>query len=319
MACDVYWIKLQTSTFDSETIMLIESLPEGDTVLIIWLKMQILAGKCNAGGYLLLNSECPYTDEMLATVFRRPLNTVRLAISAFLKFKMVEIINGAYFLLEWEKYQNISGLDKIKEQTRQRVARHRAKAKGVTLPVTQGNATDTDTEIDLDLEKQQQIRLLLQNTPLSKITDRELRSLIKRHGELHLLSAADIAVETWRRENKVIQNPGGYLQSLCTSLVTPSWYLSPKERKAKDKAAEDQKRTEQKLLEKQKEIEEREAQERDDYWRSLPDNDRQMHRIEIKKSSPLFDELRDEALDGIAKLHAWDNRPQMSTNAISSA
>ena len=44
MAGDVFWIKLQTSTFDSETVMLLESMPEGDTILIIWFKMQILAG-----------------------------------------------------------------------------------------------------------------------------------------------------------------------------------------------------------------------------------------------------------------------------------
>ena len=99
MGSDVFWIKLQTNTFDSETIMLLESMPEGDTILIIWLKMQILAGRCNAGGFLLLNGESPYSDEMLATVFRRPLNTVRLAISAFLKFKMVEIIGTASFTL----------------------------------------------------------------------------------------------------------------------------------------------------------------------------------------------------------------------------
>ena len=44
MGSDVFWIKLQTNTFDSETIMLLESMPEGDTILIIWFKMQILAG-----------------------------------------------------------------------------------------------------------------------------------------------------------------------------------------------------------------------------------------------------------------------------------
>lgn len=159
--------------------MLLESMPEGDTVLIIWIKMQILAGKCNAGGYLLLNGECPYTDEMLATVFRRSLNTVRLATSAFLRFGMVEIVDGAYFLPEWERYQNVSGLEKIREQTRQRVARHRAKPKDVTLHLTHGNAAELETE--KEQEKQQQgIRLRMKDTPLYGITDQELRSLADR-------------------------------------------------------------------------------------------------------------------------------------------
>ncbi|CAG5926166.1 gp19 [Streptococcus pneumoniae] len=35
-----------------------------------------------------------YTDEMLATIFRRPLNTVRMAIGVFEQFGMIEIIDG---------------------------------------------------------------------------------------------------------------------------------------------------------------------------------------------------------------------------------
>ncbi len=158
MGSDVFWIKLHTRIFDSESIILLESMPEGDTLLIIWFKMQILAGKCNARGYLLLNGERPYSDEMLATVFRRPLNTVRLAISAFLQFKMVEVIDGAYFLAEWEIHQNVSGMDKIREQTKVRVARHRSNKKNVAVPVTLqvtlSNAIETETETEI--EKQQQ-------------------------------------------------------------------------------------------------------------------------------------------------------------------
>ena len=216
MGSDVFWIKLLTSTFESEAIILLESMPEGDTILVIWFKMQILTGKCNAGGFLLLNEEHPYTDEMLATVFRRPLNTVRLAISAFLQFKMIEIIDGAYFLPEWEMHQNIDGLAKIREQTRQRVARHRAKPKDVTLHVTQCNAANTDTELEPE-KQQQEIRLLLKGSPLNLISAQELRSLAERHGLKQLMIAADVAAETWRRENKEIPNPGGYLQSLCSS------------------------------------------------------------------------------------------------------
>ena len=111
-------------------------------------------------------------------------------------------------------------MDKIREQTKVRVARHRAHNKTVTLPVTlpvtQGNAIETETETETELEKQQQeIRLLLGNTPLSRITDQKLRSLAERHGGNELMHIADIAAETWRRKNIDISNPGGYLQSLC--------------------------------------------------------------------------------------------------------
>lgn len=312
MAGDVYWIKLQTSTFDSETIVLLESMPEGDTILVIWFKMQILAGKCNAGGYLLLNGECPYSDEMLSTVFRRPLNTVRLAIAAFLRFKMVEVIDGAYFLPEWEKHQNISGLEKIREQTRQRVARHRAKPKNVTLHVTHGNATEKETEIEP--EKQQQgSRKLLKDTPLCRITDQELRSLAERHGGKQLMLAADIAAETWRREKKEIPNPGGYLQSLCSSLVVPSWYQTPDERKAKAEEAEERRFASRKAQEETKAAEEKEAKAREEYWASITEAERSGFRLEAKETTKYGFELPGAAIAAMAKILAWESRSQMNT------
>jgi predicted phage replisome organizer/uncharacterized phage protein (TIGR02220 family) len=124
----VKWIKLSTHMFEDEKIRLIEQMPEADTILIIWVKLLAQAGKTNASGYIYLNENIPYTDEMLATIFNRPLNIVRLALQTFKQFGMLEITDGDFIsIANWEKHQNIAGLDKIREQTRQRVARHREK------------------------------------------------------------------------------------------------------------------------------------------------------------------------------------------------
>ena len=322
MGSDVFWIKLHTRIFDSESIILLESMPEGDTLLIIWFKMQILAGKCNARGYLLLNGERPYSDEMLATVFRRPLNTVRLAISAFLQFKMVEVIDGAYFLAEWEIHQNVSGMDKIREQTKVRVARHRSNKKNVTAPVTLqvtlSNATETETETEIE-KQQQKIRLLLSGTPLSKISEKELKILIKRHVSERVIQAADFAAEKWRRERKEIKNPGGYLQTFCEDLVVPEWYEPPEVRNAKSEEVAERKRTEARQMEEHLADEEREAQERDEYWCSLTEEERQKHRDDFRATAPFMQDLEDDFLDGLAKLTAWDKRQQMNTITSSTA
>ncbi|NLC26147.1 MAG: replication protein, partial [Fastidiosipila sp.] len=73
----VKWIKITTNMFDDEKIDFIESLPEADAILIIWIKLLTLAGKCNAGGFIYLADNIPYTEEMLTHKFKRPLNTVR--------------------------------------------------------------------------------------------------------------------------------------------------------------------------------------------------------------------------------------------------
>lgn len=124
----VKWIKITTNMFNDERIKLIESMPEKDTLLIIWIKLLIQAGKTNHDGYIYLNENIPYTDEMLSTIFNRPLTTVRMALQTFKQFGMVEIDDNQFIsITNWEKHQNTEKLSKIREQTKERVARHREK------------------------------------------------------------------------------------------------------------------------------------------------------------------------------------------------
>ena len=80
---EVKWIKIVTDIFDDEKILLIESMPDADSIIVIWFKLLCLAGKNNNSGVFTLNDKIPYTDEMFATIFRRPLNTVRMALKVF--------------------------------------------------------------------------------------------------------------------------------------------------------------------------------------------------------------------------------------------
>jgi predicted phage replisome organizer len=162
----VKWIKLSVSMFDDEKIRLIESMPDSDTVLTIWIKLLVLAGKTNATGYLYLSQNIPYTDEMLATIFNRPLNTVRYALETFKQFGMVEIDdNNFMYISNWEKHQTLDKAEKIKEQTKKRVAEHRERKKlelglnqkNVTLHVTQSNATELELEKELEQEEELEI------------------------------------------------------------------------------------------------------------------------------------------------------------------
>lgn len=122
---EIKWIKINVSMFDDEKIKFIETLPESDTILVIWMKLLTQAGKCNAGGYVMLTENIPYTDEMLSSLFNRPLNTVRLALQTFEKLEMIEWDEHGIELTNWEKHQNIEGLDKIREQNRLRQQKHR--------------------------------------------------------------------------------------------------------------------------------------------------------------------------------------------------
>lgn len=166
---EVKWIKIVTDVFDDEKILLIDSLPERDGIIVIWFKMLCLAGKTNNGGVFLLNDKIAYTDEMLSTIFRRPVNTVRLALQTFEQFGMIEIINDVITIPNWDKHQSLDKLEQTREQTRKRVAKHREKQKALTAcnvtcntNVTQCNATDKIREDknrkDIEEEKEKECK-----------------------------------------------------------------------------------------------------------------------------------------------------------------
>lgn len=126
---DVKWIKIVTDVFDDEKMILIESMPEADSIIVIWFKLLCMAGKQNNSGVFMLNDKIAYTDEMLSTIFRRPLNTVRLALKTFETYGMIEVVENVITIPNWEKHQSLDELERKKELNRQRVAAYREKQK----------------------------------------------------------------------------------------------------------------------------------------------------------------------------------------------
>lgn len=126
---EIKWIKIVTDIFDNRKIKQIESLPEGDTIIVIWFKLLCLAGVINDSGNIYITDEIPYTDETLSTQFNRPLKTIQLAMKTFQAFGMVEIIDDILKISNWENYQNIEGMEKVREQNRLRKQRQREREK----------------------------------------------------------------------------------------------------------------------------------------------------------------------------------------------
>ncbi|MDA1677530.1 phage replisome organizer N-terminal domain-containing protein [Bacillus cereus] len=167
---EVKWIKLSTSMFEDEKIRLIESMPEADTLLIIWIRLLAQAGKTNASGYIFLSKNIPYSDEMLATLFNRPIATVRLALQTFQQFGMIEITDDQYICISnWEKHQNVDGLERVKQLNAERNKKYRERKKQQQLTLeNKGNESDvrmtsrdgTDIEEDKELDKDKELEII---------------------------------------------------------------------------------------------------------------------------------------------------------------
>lgn len=126
--------------FEDDKIEYIESLPDGDSILVIWVKTLCLASKCNDNGNLMITNEIPYTAPLLANKFKKSATDVQYALGIMEKLGMIEVIDDVICISNWCKYQSVDELAKIKEQTRLRVAKCREKKKLL------GNATSNATE-----------------------------------------------------------------------------------------------------------------------------------------------------------------------------
>lgn len=227
---EVKWIKICTDIFDDEKIALIESMPEADGIIVIWFKLLCMAGKQNNGGVFMLNDKLAYTDEMLATIFRRPLNTVRLALSTFEQFGMITVENKAYTIPNWDKHQSLDKLEKAREQTRKRVAKYREKQKqiaGGNVTVTKSNADrveeDEDKEKEKDIDKE--VDVVEGGTDGSNTLNYFNKNLLlsdNQVAELLELMGLEVFDEYTNRLSKFIDDTGANIKSHYATLL--KWY-----------------------------------------------------------------------------------------------
>ncbi len=167
---EIKWIKITTSIFDDEAIKIIEQMPEGDALLVIWLKLLIQAGIINDSGLIYFKKDIPYTEDMLAIIFHKPVTLIRLALTTFVKFGMIEIADNQTILIRnWEKHQNADALELYNKGAKERMRRYRERQKqkllfqnsdisqkndDVTFPLrnTLRHVTGIEEEEDIDKE-----------------------------------------------------------------------------------------------------------------------------------------------------------------------
>lgn len=166
---EISWIKLSTGLPDNKKIKRIRKLPEGDKVILFWVFLLARAGESNQSGGIFLTDTMPYQEEDLAADFDFNIEFVQFALITLEKYSMITRYQDILFIKNWEEYQSIEGLEKVKEQNRIRQARYKEKQRQLTLgnvttnvtanvsgnaEVTESNATDIDIDKELELDKE---------------------------------------------------------------------------------------------------------------------------------------------------------------------
>ena len=177
---EVKWIKIVTDVFDDEKILMIESMPEADGMIVIWFKLLCLAGKQNNSGVFQMG-QMPYTDEMFSTIFRRPLNTVRLALKTFEQFGMIEIINNTVTIPNWGKHQNIDQIEARNAYMKNYMREYREKQNLISSGNTNCKPNSKPNVSEADKIREEEIREDKSRGDIENATDINVGSKPTRH------------------------------------------------------------------------------------------------------------------------------------------
>ncbi|MEG0498027.1 MAG: phage replisome organizer N-terminal domain-containing protein [Carnobacterium sp.] len=156
---EVKWIKLDVSIPDNKKVKRIRKMPDGNNIILFWVFLLSRAGESNQKGGLFFTENVPYTEEDLAADFDFSTEFVRFAIMTLEKYKMIELYDDIIFIKNWDEYQQMDKLEKIKEQNRIRQAKYKEKQKLIANSnvtgngeVTEDNATDIELDLDIELD-----------------------------------------------------------------------------------------------------------------------------------------------------------------------
>lgn len=284
------WIKIHTTSCDHPKLKLIRGMQNGDQLALFWYLLLLQAGRCDREGAIIVTNGVPYTTEQLAQILGFPLPLVEAALKIFENMRMIELERGAIYISNWDKYQS-SGVweeKRKKDAERKRIARAKAKSLNSQAVNQQPQKLPPDMSADMSRDVAQQTRIYEtieeETTTLSdvmsllpsglKIPIKTVKSLAAKYGLTAVATAADALASAVAKGTK-LNNPAGYLASLCVSFDPPDGYLNPAQRRAVEEGKQQRKATEEaaRAEEERKTAEMERA--REEYWQSLPTQERE--------------------------------------------
>ena len=219
----VSWIKIEIEMFSNRKIKQIRKMPEGNNIVLIWVMLLTMAGRCNSNGIIFLTENIPYTTKMLADELDFEESIIQLALTVLEKFGMITRDSELLSIPGWEEHQSADELEKIRDQNRKRVAEYRERQKNkaallckkddVTLQKRYSNITvteqnknkDKDLELDLDTELDKDKEKDINDLIVSKDTIRQtdVQRIIDEWNTLEQFGINPVQRMTAKREQAV--------------------------------------------------------------------------------------------------------------------
>lgn len=213
----VSWIKIEIEMFSNRKIKQIRKMPEGNNIVLIWVMLLTMAGRCNSNGIIFLTENIPYTTKMLADELDFDESIIQLALTVLEKFEMITRDSELLSIPGWEEHQSADELEKIRDQNRKRVAEYRERQKNkaallckkddVTLQKRYSDITVTEQnkELELELDKESDKEKDVNDLIVSKDTIRQtdVQRIIDEWNTLEEFGIAPVKRMTSKREQAV--------------------------------------------------------------------------------------------------------------------
>ena len=219
----VSWIKIEIEMFSNRKIKQIRKMPEGNNIVLIWVMLLTMAGRCNSNGIIFLTENIPYTTKMLADVLDFEESIIQLALTVLEKFGMITRDSELLSIPGWEEHQSADELEKIRDQNRKRVAEYRERQKNKAallckkddvplqkrysnITVTEQNENkDKDLELDLDTELDKDKEKDIKDLIVSKdtICQTDVRQVVTEWNTLEEFGISPVKRMTDKREQAV--------------------------------------------------------------------------------------------------------------------
>ena len=160
MKTDVSWVRISTEMFDNKKIRYIRKLPEGNNIVLIWVMLLTMAGRCKSGGFIFLTENIPYTEKSLSDELGFDQSVVQLSISVLESLEMVKTCGSMICVTGFDEYQvtdEAEELDRVRALSSLRVSRYRERQKLLCDDVTLRNVTVTlQAEQQKETEKEKE-------------------------------------------------------------------------------------------------------------------------------------------------------------------
>lgn len=180
-----YYLKLKENFFDTDEMLILESMPDGVLYSNILLKLYLRSLKNE--GKLMFNDKIPYNPQMISTITRHPVGVIEKALKLFSKLNLIDLLdNGSIYMTDIQNFIGKSSSEGDRKREYRKKIQEEKKLLSPKRQMSDKHPPEIELEKDIDKEKDNidQCELLWKQYPLKKGKKRafnKIPRLIKKY------------------------------------------------------------------------------------------------------------------------------------------